>query len=172
MPSHSTIHGIIDFAGRLDGIDIGVLREGVEIWRLHREVQRAVESDLAGWGLTVSQIEIMESLYHNAEGVTTPAHLAEEVGLTRSAMTSVLDSLEKLGHASRTPHPTDRRMVAISLTPSGREFIGPRLSERYRKLSRIMDTLSKRERALLLNAYGKVLDLLMGHATDVSDTPH
>lgn len=172
MPSHSTIHGIVEFASNIEGIDIGALREGLDIWRLHREVQRAVESDLAGWGLTLRQIEVMELLYHKAEGLTTPADLAEEVGLTRSAMTSTLDSLEKLGHTTRTPHPTDRRMLAVSLTPSGRDFIGERLVERYRKLSRIMDALSKRERALLLNAYGKVLDLLMGHATDVSDTPH
>ena len=168
MPSHRTIHGIVDFASKLEGIDVGVLREGLEIARLHREVERAVENDLAGWGLTARQIEIMESLCHNAESVMTPADLSEEVGLTRSAMTSALDSLEKRGHTARALHPTDRRMVAISLTPSGREFIGQRLAERYRKVSRIMEALSKRERALLLDAYRKVLDLLASDMAEIS----
>ncbi len=168
MPSQSTIHGIVEFASKIEGIDVGVLREGLEIACLHREVERAVERDLAGWGLTARQIEIMEYLYHNADGAMTPADLSDEVGLTRSAMTSALDSLEKPGHTSRAPHPTDRRMVAISLTPSGREFIGQRLVERYHKLSRIMGALSKRERALLLSAYRKVLDLL---ASDTADVP-
>ena len=168
MPSHSTIDGIVEFASKLEGIDVGVLREGLELARLHREVERAVENDLAAWGLSARQVEILESLYHNAEGVMTPADLSDEVGLTRSAMTSALDSLEKLGHTVRRPHPTDRRMVAISLTPSGHDFIGQRLAERYRKVSRIMGILSSRERALLLNAYRKVLNLLVG---DAAETP-
>ncbi len=161
MPSPSTIKGMIAFAGNLKGIDVHVLSEGLEIARLHRQVDHVVENDLAGWGLTARQVEIMESLYHNAEGTMTPANLSEEVGLTRSAMTSALDSLEKLGHTVRTSHPTDRRMVAISLTPSGREFIDQRLPERYRKIFRVMSGLSAQERAALLNSYRKVLDILI-----------
>jgi DNA-binding MarR family transcriptional regulator len=75
-------------------------------------------------------------------------------------MTSSLDSLEKLGHTVRMPHPTDRRMVAICLTPSGREFIGQRLPQRYRRFHRVMSGLSKDERAVQLETYRKVLDLL------------
>lgn len=160
MPSQSTIKGIVAFAGRLKGIDVHVLHEGLEIARLHRQVEQVIENDLAGWGLTARQVEIMESLYHNPEGALTPADLSDEVGLTRSAMTSALDSLEKLGHTVRQPHPSDRRMVAISLTPSGRTFIGRHLPERYQRISRIMNSLSKNDRAALLNSYRKVLDLL------------
>jgi len=171
LPSRSTIQGIVEFAGRLEKLDIGALREGLEIWRLHREVQRAVEHNLSGWGLTVRQIEIMESLYHNGAGVMTPADLADEVGLTRSAMTSTLDSLEKLGHTARSPHPTDRRMLAVSLTPAGRAFIDRRLPERYRNIARLVNVLSKSEQALLQKAYGKVLDLLAGGTPDTPRKP-
>jgi len=164
VPSKSTIKGILDFASRLKGIDPQVLQEGLEIAHLHRQVEQVIENDLAGWGLTARQVEIMESLYHNPEGTMTPADLADEVSLSRSAMTSALDSLEKLGHTVRAPYPSDRRMVAISLTPSGRAFIGQRLPERYRKFHRVMSGLSNRERTLLLRTYRKVLDLV------VSDT--
>ena len=167
MPSPKTIHGIVKFAGKIEGIDVGLLREGLEIARLHHEVERVVENTLAGWGLTARQVEIMECLYHNVEGVMTPADLSDEVGLTRSAMTSALDSLEKLGHTARAPHPTDRRKVAISLTPSGREFIGQRLVERYQSLSSVMQVLSKRERSLLVSAYKKVLRLLVNDAVAI-----
>ena len=87
MPSQSTIDGILDFASRLEGVDLQVLGEGLEIARLHREVERAVENDLARWGLTARQVEIMEALYHQPEITLTPADLSDEVGLTRSAMT-------------------------------------------------------------------------------------
>ena len=162
MPSEKTIKRIAEFASRLAGIDIQALKEGLEIAGLHRQVEQVVENDLvAGWGLTARQVEIMESLYHNSEGTITPADLSDEVGLTRSAMTSALDSLEKLGYTARAPHPTDRRMIAISLTTRGREFIGPRLPERYAKLHRIMGALSISERATLLHTYRKVLDALV-----------
>ena len=161
MPSQSTIEGIVNFASDLKGIDLKILREGFEIARLHRQVEQVIENDLAGWGLNARQVEIMEALYYNTKGTMTPADLSEEVSLTRSAMTSALDSLEKVGHIVRRPHPTDRRMLAISLTPPGRAFIEKHLPERYQRLHRIFaGCLSKEERSCLLHSYAKVLEFL------------
>jgi DNA-binding MarR family transcriptional regulator len=161
MPSEGTIKRIVEFASRLEWVDTEALQDGLEIATLHRQIEQMTENDLAGWGLTARQLEIMEYLYHNAEGTMTPADLSTEVGLTRSAMTSALDSLENLGHAFRAPHPTDRRMIAISLTSSGREFIRERLPERYEKINRVVGCLSVNERAVLLQMYRKVLGLLV-----------
>lgn len=103
MPSQGTVTGIVGFAGRLKGIDVRVLGEGLEIARLLRRLEPVMENELAAWGLTARQVEIMESLYHDAEGTLTPADLSEEVGLTRSAMTSAPDALEKMGHTVWSP---------------------------------------------------------------------
>ena len=75
-------------------------------------------------------------------------------------MTGALDSLEKLGHTIRRPHPSDRRMVAISLTPSGRAFLDQHLPERYRKTHELTGYLSKSERQCMLRVYAKVLRFL------------
>lgn len=160
MPSESTVRGVIAFAARLDGIDQVALQEGLTVARLHRRIEQRIESDLAGWGLTARQVEIMESLYHNAEGTLSPAALSEEVGLTRSAMTSALDSLEKLGYTVRAPHHSDRRMLTISLTPAGREFMDRLLPERYRKMHRVMSALGREERLALMQTYRRILDVL------------
>jgi len=160
MPRQSTIDRIAEFVSRLEGIDPKLIRQGLEMAHLHHQLEQMIESDLAAWGLTARQVEIMESLYHNADGTMTPADLADEVSLTRSAMTSSLDSLEKSGHTVRTPHPTDRRMVAVCLTPSGREFIGQRLPHRYQRFQRVMGSLSDDERAIQLQTYRKMLDRL------------
>jgi len=164
MPERETIAGIVAFAGRLEGIDVQVLAEGLELARLHRQVEQVMEGTLAGWGLTARQVEIMESLYHSREGTRTPADLSAEVGLTRSAMTGAVDALERLGLAVRGPHPGDRRMVAIRLTPMGREFLAERLPERYRKFYRAMECLTKYERSVLLRAHQKFLANLLGEA--------
>jgi MarR family transcriptional regulator, negative regulator of the multidrug operon emrRAB len=161
MPSESTIERIVAYAGRLRDVDPQILREGLQIIHLHHQIDQITESHLATWGLTARQVDILESLYHNAEGIMTPADLSDEVGLTRSAMTSALDSLEKRGYTLRAPHPSDRRMIAVSLTKLGREFIGKRLPERYEMLHRIMNGLSQNDRTALLRVYRKTLGVLI-----------
>ncbi|MEY3897738.1 MAG: MarR family [Verrucomicrobiota bacterium] len=48
--------------------------------------------------------------------------LASQLGVTTAAITSVADSMEKLGFAKRLVDPGDRRAVMISLTPRGMRF--------------------------------------------------
>ena len=160
MSNLSNNDRIVDYAGCLAGIDRDVIRDGLELMHLHRTIEQMVESHLADWGLNLRLVEIMECLFHQAGAVMTPAELAVEVDLSRSAMTCALDSLEKLGYAVRQPHPTDRRMFAIFLTESGREFIGSRLGERYQKFNRIMGVLTPRERRFLQQAYNKIIHAL------------
>ncbi len=166
MPSQQTINGILDFASKLNEIDLEVLRKGLELANRHRKVEQAVEHDLAGWGLNARQIEILESLYHNPEGTLTPADLSDEVSLTRSAMTSALDSLERQGYTVRSSHPTDRRMVVISLTKTGLAFIEKHLPERYRKVHRIVSCLSEKERDCMLRSYTKIFEFISSDADE------
>lgn len=51
-------------------------------------------------------------------GPLTPSKLAGALHLTTAAITSVIDRLEKAGHAERVPHPTDRRGVLVKPTDS------------------------------------------------------
>lgn len=51
-------------------------------------------------------------------GPLTPSKLAGVLHLTTAAITSVIDRLEKAGHAERIPHPTDRRGVLVRPTDS------------------------------------------------------
>jgi len=158
MPKDKTIQGIMEFVRGMGDVDHQAVRDALECWRLHRQAEQAIENDLADWGLTPRQIEVLEVLYY--DGSATPAGLSDDVGLTRSAMTSALDSLERLGHVARSPHPSDRRMIAVSLTPSGRQFLEERLPQRYRHINRIIGYLSVQERQLMIRVYAKILDVL------------
>ena len=90
----------------------------------------------------------------------TPAELADKVKLTRSAMTGNLDALERAGHIARAVHPEDRRKVAVTLTPSGRQFTGERLPKRYRSITRAIGCLTVAERDTMIRVYRKVLNAL------------
>lgn len=61
----------------------------------------------------------------------TAGELAEELGLTSGAITSVVDRLQRAGHISRVRNDVDRRKVFLHYSPSGRaladEFFAPLL---------------------------------------------
>jgi DNA-binding MarR family transcriptional regulator len=50
-------------------------------------------------------------------GPMTAGALAEALGLSRSAVTTVLDRLEQRRYVRRGPNPDDRRQVVVTLTP-------------------------------------------------------
>lgn len=51
---------------------------------------------------------------------SAPARLAQQAGVSRAAMTTRLDRLERSGLITRSPDPTDGRGVIVSITPDGR----------------------------------------------------
>ena len=160
MSREQLMSRIVEYARSCGQFDPEVLRDGFELIHLHRMIEQLVEENLAEKGISLRLVEIMECLFHHPDGVMTPADLSEEVNLSRSAMTSALDSLEKLGYAMRRPHPVDRRMFEISLTESGRSFIAGLLPERYEKFIRIMEATGEEERAMLLRTYHKIFNML------------
>ena len=50
-------------------------------------------------------------------GSSTPSELAQQLGVTSSAATFIVDRLAALGHVSREPHPGDRRKTVVSPSP-------------------------------------------------------
>ncbi len=151
---------VVEYARSCSQLDPEVLRDGFELVHLHRMIEQLVEEHLAEKGINLRLVEILECLFHHSEGVMTPADLSEDVNLSRSAMTSALDSLEKLGYATRSPHPVDRRMFAVSLTETGRAFIESLLPERYEKFIRIMEATGAEDRGRLLHTYRKIFNAL------------
>lgn len=63
-----------------------------------------------------------------ARNGVSPSDLAEALGLTRGAISKVLDKLERKGWISRATHARDNRVQMVSLTRPGRRIL-PRLAE-------------------------------------------
>jgi MarR family 2-MHQ and catechol resistance regulon transcriptional repressor len=56
-----------------------------------------------------------------------PNEIADRLIISRAAVTSLIDSLERRGYAQRLPHPSDRRMLLVEITTKGR-----RVAEAFR----------------------------------------
>ncbi|HNT34554.1 MAG TPA: MarR family transcriptional regulator [bacterium] len=160
MPKQETIERILSFADRLEGVDQSMLREALELIDLHQRLEHCIENMMPGSGLTARQVDILEILYHSLGQVVTSADLSEEVGLTRSAMTSALDSLERMGYVRRGQHPSDRRMLAVSMTDAGENAIAEHLPIRYRHMYSIVSQLTPSERKTMRRVYNKLILML------------
>jgi DNA-binding MarR family transcriptional regulator len=67
--------------------------------------------------------------------IATPGALAAYLGISSAATTKLLDRLERGGHVTRAPHPTDRRALALTVTEhtrhDARETVGRQHARRF-----------------------------------------
>jgi DNA-binding MarR family transcriptional regulator len=61
------------------------------------------------------------SILADSETPVSPNHIADRLIISRASVTSLLDTLEKRGFVKRKPHLSDRRMLLVELTDSGRQ---------------------------------------------------
>ncbi|GAA2843068.1 MarR family winged helix-turn-helix transcriptional regulator [Leucobacter komagatae] len=80
-------------------------------------IDRACAAQLATFDLTEGRLSVM-LVVASHEGAT-PALVADRLGITRAAVTGLLDGLERQGFVTRQGSATDRRSSTISLTESG-----------------------------------------------------
>jgi DNA-binding MarR family transcriptional regulator len=75
---------------------------------------RRVEAE----GVTVAEWVVMRVLYDSDS--ISPSHLAGQMGMTKGAISKLVDRLATKGLVARTPSPSDRRAHMVALTPAGR----------------------------------------------------
>lgn len=81
--------------------------------RVHTELRELAREA----GLTDTQTDALWRLSRGPE--MTARRLADLLQCDASTATSMIDRLEKRGLVRRVPHPTDRRVKVIQLTPEG-----------------------------------------------------
>lgn len=73
--------------------------------------------------------------------IATPGAIAAHLGISSASTTKLLDRLERGGHIRRSPHPTDRRALAISITEgthvAAMDTIGRQQSKRFLAAARL-----------------------------------
>jgi len=83
---------------------------------------RAGGRALSHWGVTWPQALSLLALAEQAAPISA-TRLVEQLGLGRTAMTSVVDRLERNGWVLRRPSPVDRRTADLVLTDAGRTLV-------------------------------------------------
>lgn len=86
----------------------------------HAAVNCALERELAGFELGVSEYEVLERLAETDDCKARAHQLGGEVHLSQSALSRVIARLEKAGLVERAMCADDRRAIFVNLTPAGK----------------------------------------------------
>jgi DNA-binding MarR family transcriptional regulator len=95
----------------------------VSTWRAiaasHAAAMTALDHELARQGLGVSEFEVLDRLSESREHKFRAQELADAVHLSQSALSRLIDRLEKNGLVERGLCGEDRRGIYVVLTPAG-----------------------------------------------------
>jgi DNA-binding MarR family transcriptional regulator len=127
------------------------------------------EAAAAHLGINRTDLRCLGVIFESA-GISA-SELAERVGLTRGAMTTALDRLERATLVRRVPDAVDRRGVNLEVTPSSQRALrtiwGPIRTEGLEQLRRY----SERELSVLVTFFEQYCALQRNHAERVRGLP-
>ena len=130
------------------------------IARAARMVLRITDEHSTRLGLSQSKLAILIYLSSQPELCASPSALAKHCGVSRAAMTGLLDSLEQEGYVERDSHPFDRRALRVKLTLKGQQFLGWIAPQDHHQVAELMNVLNDAERQNLIELVTKVVKLL------------
>jgi len=121
------------------------VRAYVKLNRATRAVLASVEGRVAGAGLTLTQLGVLEAVLH--KGPMTQRELGRKVLTSAGNMTDVLDKLARRGLIDRVKR--DGRSVFVSLTETGRMLIADLFPRHANDIAAAFASLSGAELAEL-----------------------
>ncbi|MBN1847844.1 MAG: MarR family transcriptional regulator [Deltaproteobacteria bacterium] len=166
MRRQESIERIMTYVNDLNdpGIDPEMVKKGLSVFYLHGELENLIEYvTIKRYGLSLRHLETLMALFYRQDSPLMPAQLAEEVGLTRPAMTSNLDSLQRKGYLSRFAHPNDRRKLVITLTQKGVKLCEKIMPIYYQDMTKTLEKIPMK----MLFSLEKIYKMLMHSLNEI-----
>lgn len=133
----------------------GMLAE--QLLRLTRRLHRIQKRQLEPIGITPAQSRLLRTVAHY-ERPPRMADLAERLEVVPRAVTSLVDALEASECVRRVPDPTNRRVIRIELTDTGRATLGLLRSARRAAAEDILAPLTAAQRDVLGGLLSALVD--------------
>ncbi|WP_371614662.1 MarR family winged helix-turn-helix transcriptional regulator [Streptomyces sp. NBC_00454] len=134
-------------AERADSTD-SVLAE--QLLRLTRRLHRIQKRHLEPLGITPAQSRLLRTVAHLSAGQPPRmADLAARLEVVPRAVTTLVDGLEAADRVRRVPDPSNRRVIRIELTDSGRATLRRLRNARTDAAEEILAPLTADQREVL-----------------------
>ena len=116
--------------------------------KAHSSLFRASDHALReAYGIGTAQQAILFAL-SKGDGATLST-LVQQLGMTKSSLSGLIDRMEKSGLVRREPSPKDARSTLIRLEDQGRECVAQSLPETKRINAALLEPFSAQERAVI-----------------------
>jgi DNA-binding MarR family transcriptional regulator len=102
------------------------------------------------------------SILADSESPLPPNQIADRLIISRATVTGLVDSLEQRGYVRRLPHPSDRRMLLVEPTDTGRQIADAFRPIVHQHQKVWMDVLNEQEQEQLINFLKQLQEPLMG----------
>lgn len=108
-------------------------------------------------GVTVAEWVILREMF--GAGETAPSALAKSTGLTRGAVSKLIDRLVQKGLVSRAEAADDRRFQDVALTAAGRRLVPKLAAIADQNDAEFFEQLSQQERERLVATLRKLVEV-------------
>jgi DNA-binding MarR family transcriptional regulator len=139
------------------GGDASVQRVITAIAQVSKKLDQWYDRQLADLGISHGDWSVLSQLATADGGPLTPSRLADAAGLAASSMTSRLDRMCRRGLVERTPDPSNRTRVLVTLTDPGWQLFAEAVRDADVVESDILAGLSLDERRELADLLEVVL---------------
>jgi DNA-binding MarR family transcriptional regulator len=120
--------------------------------------QRDMANAFAGTPLTPSRVRVLWELA--ARGPSSQHALATRLEVSPRNITGLVDALEAGGYVARSPHPTDRRSIIVSLGASAHELMSTMQQEHAELSADLLGAVAPADREALVRGIDAIADRL------------
>ncbi len=152
------------FATQFPELDLSALQTWLSLMRVSGEVLAYLEDYLSDYKLSQRKFFILILLVRNPDGLNI-SQLAEKTGVSCASMTGLVERMKKADLVTREENASDRRVMVVQITPSGKTLLEQVLPNHYRRVSELMSGLSDRERDTLQ----RLLEQILGKVPSQAD---
>jgi MarR family 2-MHQ and catechol resistance regulon transcriptional repressor len=123
---------------------------------IHRKLINSLEEGI-GLGISHHHFAVLGMI--SRLGALPVSEIGKRLWISKPQMTAVIDKLVDLGLVARQQHETDRRVIFISLTPSGRAVLNKGRKALHAGLSEKLADLTEEDLGTLSAALKKINEI-------------
>ena len=128
----------------------------INIISLQSKIQKRVGAALSAHGIGLSEYLVLNQLYFATNQKMRRSDLAEQVGLSPSGVTRLLNPMEKIGLIEKSHNPRDARVSLVALSETGKKITEEaRISFEYSSVA-LFEFIEKKR----LSAFSELLKIV------------
>ncbi|MFR6433941.1 MAG: MarR family winged helix-turn-helix transcriptional regulator [Streptococcus sp.] len=137
---------------------------------ISKEITKSYNHFFDYYGLTDAKFSVLMILYRAPNKTLYPYEIAEQSGIARASVTTLLDGLNRKNLITRQHDAVDRRRVVVTLTDKGLEYLQKILPIHYKLTQNITSFLSVDQQDMFLKSLAKLELGLEKYKSEITNT--